>query len=368
MADWAGRQGVEHHVLVWRHNETDSAGQEAARIARYGLLTRYCRGQGILHLLVGHHARDQAETVLMRLVRGSGPDGLAGMRRMIVTPHGRILRPLLEFGPERLRASLVNRAQSWIDDPSNSDERYARGRIRRAWPSLEPCIGGIGHIVRLAEAMRSARDLMEDRINALLARTVRLHPSGCCWLDVAELMASPEQIRLRAVAQVIASTGGSRWLPRLPLVERVLPGVGARVGAAATAGRCRVERTARHLFFGREARGLPAAIPLATLDGSVWDHRFAVRFEGAVAPDVAWQLQPVGSNSVHALLAAPASCNLTLPISAWPALPAIVDRLGIVRVPHLDYLRPDAADLPFRLDLRFFPRIRMAAGARAFLV
>jgi tRNA(Ile)-lysidine synthase len=125
-------QEIAVEVLRWAGRKPASGLQEAARAARYRLLFEACRRHGILHLLVGHHADDQAETLAMRAAHDSGPDGLAGMAALVEHREGRLLRPLLSLSRERLTATLVERGISWIDDPSNVDPRFERVRLRQA--------------------------------------------------------------------------------------------------------------------------------------------------------------------------------------------------------------------------------------------
>ena len=106
--------------------------------ARYGLLFEACRARGILHLLVAHHADDQAETVAMRAAHGSGPDGLAGMAALVEQRDARLLRPLLGVSRDRLTATLEARGVAWIDDPSNTDPRFERVRVARRTAALPP--------------------------------------------------------------------------------------------------------------------------------------------------------------------------------------------------------------------------------------
>ena len=103
---------------------------ERARDARFAVLTQACASAGILHLLLGHHASDQAETVLMRALGGSGPAGMAGMLPLVETPSVRILRPLLSIPPARLRAKVAAAGMAWVEDPSNVDQRALRPRLR----------------------------------------------------------------------------------------------------------------------------------------------------------------------------------------------------------------------------------------------
>src|SRR5262245_29663930 len=94
---------------------------ERARRARFDALETACAEAGIVHLLLGHHAADQAETVLIRSLGGSGPAGLAGIAALVETRRLRILRPLLAFPPAFMRARLAAAGVTWVEDPSNAD-------------------------------------------------------------------------------------------------------------------------------------------------------------------------------------------------------------------------------------------------------
>src|SRR5262249_60934266 len=102
-----GRHGLESAVLSWSGPKPIAGLQAKARAARYRLLREECRRRGILHLLLGHHADDQAETVAMRAARSGGVDGLAGMAALVEWPELRVLRPPLGGPRTRLTAALV---------------------------------------------------------------------------------------------------------------------------------------------------------------------------------------------------------------------------------------------------------------------
>jgi tRNA(Ile)-lysidine synthase len=99
---WLRARGIEHRIIAWRGTKPAANIQAAARAARYGLLSAWCARHGVLHLLLAHHADDQAETYLMRLARGSGVDGLAAMAPVHELPSVRVLRPLLDVPRARL--------------------------------------------------------------------------------------------------------------------------------------------------------------------------------------------------------------------------------------------------------------------------
>jgi tRNA(Ile)-lysidine synthase len=159
--DVLARHGIEGAILTWSGAKPRGGLQAAARLARYRLLRDECRRRGILHLLLAHHAEDQAETVAMRLARRSGPDGLAGMAALVDQPEVRLLRPLLGVSRARLTATLLARGVQWLDDPSNVDPRFERARLRASGtPALAHSGGGVERSVRDGKLARAAVALL----------------------------------------------------------------------------------------------------------------------------------------------------------------------------------------------------------------
>jgi tRNA(Ile)-lysidine synthase TilS/MesJ len=89
------------------------------------------RDRNLLGVILAHHADDQAETILLRLLRGSGPAGLAGMKANAKVGGLTIVRPILSARRDELRQWLAQRGQPWREDTSNESDRYARNRVRR---------------------------------------------------------------------------------------------------------------------------------------------------------------------------------------------------------------------------------------------
>ena len=124
----AEERGLTHVTLVWGGEKSHSNLQGEARVARYRLMADYAQSIGCRHIAIAHHQDDQAETLLMRLIRGSGVTGLAAMRPL--QPFGAVslVRPLMAFPKARLKASLVARSLRWVEDPSNQSRDYTRVR------------------------------------------------------------------------------------------------------------------------------------------------------------------------------------------------------------------------------------------------
>ena len=129
------RLGIPHSILTVEWEEQPKAAlQERARNARYALLATWAREKKLGALITAHHADDQAETFVMRLLRGAGVKGLAGMRRFANAPGTQLplLRPLLGWRRSELVQLCADVGANPIDDPSNADEQFERVRIRQA--------------------------------------------------------------------------------------------------------------------------------------------------------------------------------------------------------------------------------------------
>ena len=159
--------------------------QAKARDARYGALRGWAAAEGVSTLLTAHHADDQAETVLMRLLRGSGVGGLAGIRASAPLPGGILLcRPLLGWRRSELAQIVRSAGIEVVDDPSNRDDAYDRVRIRRAlaeadWLDALPLARSAAALADADDALEQAAEaLAEDRIAAADDGTVALRPDG----------------------------------------------------------------------------------------------------------------------------------------------------------------------------------------------
>ncbi|GGE08619.1 hypothetical protein GCM10011529_13820 [Polymorphobacter glacialis] len=142
VAGQCAARAIPHVTLTWTGEKPGSDLQAAARDARYRLMADWCAGHATRLLLTAHHADDQAETLLMRLARGSGSTGLSGIRPTRRLSNTVVLaRPLLTVRRQAL--AEIARAGGWrpITDPSNDNPRFARTHARRllaATPWLDP--------------------------------------------------------------------------------------------------------------------------------------------------------------------------------------------------------------------------------------
>ena len=170
--------------------------ENAAREARYGAFEDVLKERAIDQLALAHHRDDQAETVLMRLMRGAGPEGLRGMRRAEEWKGYLLLRPLLDISGEELRQALRENGIAWREDGSNRSRDYFRNRIRlELLPKMEEMAPGVaGRLCQMAELIAQDAEALTDEAEKLLNGY-----SGAGWIKTGALERAPEAVRSRAL-------------------------------------------------------------------------------------------------------------------------------------------------------------------------
>lgn len=287
VAAMAAGLGLSHATLQWLPDACAHAHagglQARARTARYDLLAAYCHAHDIEALVTAHHLDDQAETVLMRLKRGSGLDGLAAMSAESAWGGIAVLRPLLDVPKARLVATLATRGVSFATDPSNSDPRFERAQLRGDSAALRRLGLTPEALARSARRLRRAREALEHATDAFLAAHCETHSAGYCRLDAAALASQPEEIALRALGRVIAAVSGREEPLQLAKLEALAVSLAGAPGKARTLGACRLQPFAGGLGVFREVRTrLP--LPVLSLDPgaqALWDNRFRVALDEA---------------------------------------------------------------------------------------
>jgi tRNA(Ile)-lysidine synthase len=205
---------IEHRTLRWSGRKPKTGLQEAARNARYRLLAEVARKAGAERILLGHTLDDQAETVLIRLVRGSGVSGLAGMRRLAPVPApgseaASLARPLLGVRKARLVATLKAAQVPYAEDPSNRNEDFTRVRLRATMPALIREGLTPERLALLARRVERIEIALHDSLNDAL-QSVAPGPwpdEGPVTMEVAAFARLPEEVGLRLLGRVIQWTG-----------------------------------------------------------------------------------------------------------------------------------------------------------------
>ncbi|MCB8822335.1 tRNA lysidine(34) synthetase TilS [Microvirga rosea] len=222
-ADFVAREaaalGLSHHTLVWSGPKPTTGLQEAARDARYDLLIAWAHDLGATHLVTAHTLDDQAETVLIRLSRGSGLAGLGGMRPERDRDGLRHVRPLLAC-PKQLLLDLCSREEwPFVQDPSNADERFARVRWRRLMPALAAEGLTAERLAGLARRARQVEEALGRKAEEALGRAGCEIGEGALRLHAAPLAEEPFEIALRVLLGALQSAGIRLEASRLVRLE-----------------------------------------------------------------------------------------------------------------------------------------------------
>ncbi|TNF59649.1 MAG: tRNA lysidine(34) synthetase TilS [Rhodobacteraceae bacterium] len=270
--------GVAHDILRWQG--WDGAGnlQAEARAARYRLLTDWARGKGIAVLALGHTADDQAETVLMRLARAGGVNGLSGIPARRMQDGITLLRPCLGLMRAELRDYLRAQGVAWIEDPSNEDARFERVRARATLAALHPLGIEAATLAEVARNMSEAREAL-DWYTFLAARDMVQIDGGDVLIDRRQFRTLPGEIARRLLGHALLWIGGGVFSPRGPAMRDALEA--ARTARVTTLNGCVLLHHAGLIWITRE---VSAVIGLAAPASGAWDDRWQAL--GDVAGDL----------------------------------------------------------------------------------
>jgi len=359
-------RGIPHYVLKWSGARPEAGLQEAAREARYALLLDWCTRAGILHLFLAHHLEDQAETFLMRVARGSGRSGLAGMSPIVEHRGVRLLRPCLGIARDRLRATLDASGLVPVQDPSNEEPRFTRVRVRAQLPALARADLGPARLAAAARSAAISRRTLEHQVARGLAATTTLHPAGFARVRPEALRDLPPKVRPAVLYAILSTVGGHRGPLRRRRVERLSAWLTARVEGrrelrAATLAGCLIVPHRGELLVCREPAAAAERLRAEAPGAYLWDGRFEIELEPGHGKErrqwgTVW-IARLGEDGWKQIV----QCNSALreshvPWPARPSLPAVRDgRDRVLEVRHLAYRRDAAmlgslrtARLPFR--------------------
>lgn len=329
VAGWLGDAGIPHETLRWDGPKPAANRQAAARAARYRLLLDWAGRHRALAVLLGHHREDQGETVLLRLARGSGVDGLAAMAPRLDIGSVALLRPLLEQPRARMRATLLARGQPWIEDESNRDVHYARTAMREAAARLEAVGLGPERLAATAARLARARAALDVATDQLLAAAATCLPDGHAAIVTGLVRAAPEEIGLRALRDLLRWVGADAYPPRLARLEAAFAAWMAGEAVDRTLAGCRLRQSGDRLLVAREPSAIAPPIALKPAESVIWDGRFRITTSASLPAGTAVGAVGVGAPAaVKAMLAA-------LPAIARPVVPALFIDGRAVALPTL---------------------------------
>lgn len=336
VAEISAGLGLPHTILEWTGEKPKASISDAARDARYALLDGYAQNISCgasAAVVTAHHQDDQAETFVMRLMRGGGVTALAAIpdeRRLAGGSSVMLIRPLLQFSKQRLVATLAVREMSWFDDPTNGDTDYERVRVRQALAATEL---GSPALAIAARRMRDAADGLQFATGGLAqSAALVLDRNIYARFERVAFEDAPTILRQMLLEHLIGCFGGTTRRPELSELERLAQRFTQRAPFTVTLGGAVISAGSRYVRLWREPARIDAT-PLALTSGKpmLWDERFIVAYDGGGA-EIA--VRPLGGSAAD-LPDDVIRDGQDIPRAAIASLPAFYDSGALAGVPIL---------------------------------
>lgn len=272
-------------ISVWEHEAIHTRVHVLARAARYHLLEAACRANGIQTLALAHQAEDQAETVLERLAKGSGTDGLAGIaaqNRLSAPSNLTLIRPLLCVPKARLIATCHEARLAFVEDPTNGAAKYARGRLRRVMPLLESEGLSLPRLLDLAARAAEDKEALGTLTETFLQQAYREDDGGTGSLSRTAFLELQPAIAHRALDQIMRRIAPHPYplerAKRLRLIEALR---GKEALKPYNLGGVLVVPAQDQIHFFREAAQIHDCRAIEPGTSFVWDHRWHIELTSA---------------------------------------------------------------------------------------
>ena len=278
------KKKVEHVSLAPHTKLSKAQGnlQDNARSARYQLLEKWAISKNLQCILIGHTLDDQEENLLMRFFRGSGVDGLVSMEEVVVRNEILWIRPLLKSRKEDLRNYLRNNNYSWIDDPSNFDDKYQRVKVRTLLQQLKSNNIIASNFVKTADHMLRASKLSKETAISSSKSLLSCNGVGQITFEGRKFSKLFEDTQYRILAGIISWFSGVFYKPRFSQLENLHKRIisdrnlaGATLGGTVFKKKNGIVTVTRELASVKEDH-------LIKDQKLIWDNRWLITFKSRV--------------------------------------------------------------------------------------
>ena len=274
---WLTKRAIPHVTLLLDQPFPRHGIQAFARKWRFQLLGDWCRINSVGAVMLAHTIEDQMETICMRLLANSGPEGLSGMRSNTVVGGLRILRPLLKISKHRLIATCKAFNQEWVVDPTNQDTKYCRVKIRQMMPDIEKTGLERNKTLRLASAMEKLRDAFDHFSSSFIKNNGGILKTGIAWINMSSFEKMPNKFKELILLRLLISIGGAPWPSNKKKISRLIDILKREKNGKTTLGGCVIEKTiSGKIWIYREIKRRCLSVVIAPGAKLRWDNRFEV--------------------------------------------------------------------------------------------
>lgn len=207
---------LQSTILTWLHEEYTKKTQQAARNARYALLIQFCKNNNIQYLCTAHTMDDQAETLLMRIMRGTGVDGICGMQTQSTISNIVMLKPMLNISRKEIEVFLLENGNiKYVNDPSNYLDKYDRTNVRKIMKFIEDksAISTAKHLkqrlILLADNAQRTKSYIDEELNKSIKRCALKLKKNHYFIYIKELHNIHDEMLYRMLRKLLIDVNNS---------------------------------------------------------------------------------------------------------------------------------------------------------------
>jgi tRNA(Ile)-lysidine synthase len=268
---------IKAKILTYQGEKFSSNIQKKARDLRYDLFEKYCTKNKIKFLILAHHQDDLIENFYIRLIRGSGIKGLTSLQNIFeYNKHFYLLRPLLNFNKEELSIVTKKSYSSWIEDPSNNNDKFLRVRIRKMQSKLQKEGFDPKRIIKTIENLNTAKDSLDFYIIKSEKKYLNFYKEGYATLKSSLFNNEAQEVIFRVVIKAIHFVSGEYYPPRSDSLKKLIKNLSSKSFKSSTLGGCLIEKNKNIISIFREDRNIAVETLNKNKQRKNWDDRFLV--------------------------------------------------------------------------------------------
>jgi len=339
--------GIEHRILKWEGEKPKTRIEELAREARYNLLIEECKKEGVDYLAVAHNIEDLVETFWIRLSHGSGLDGLSSIAPVFERQSVKIIRPLLDFTREELRAVCKSANVEWFEDSSNKDEKYLRVKLRKFEQMLKDEGLTSDRLLKVITKLEDSREGLDFAVTEYSKEVLEYFDLGYIRLDVEKFKKYPKDIQRRILAKALDDVYPQKYKTGFDLVDSATSSIVDNDFKGVTLSGCEIfPEKEGGVFIAREYSRVEASLEVK--NGVIWDNRVELE---CINLEHQCRVAALGDEGLRQLKAdiKLKNCLEKLPYKIKLSIPAIWQEDRLLSVPNLGYnCQENLADIKVR--------------------
>ena len=277
VSNYLKRFSINHKILTWQHHNIISNIQDSARRARYNILFQYCKDNQINYLFVAHTYNDQAETILLRILRGSGIDGISGMNFCSVISNINIIRPLLIFEKKAIIKFLLKKNLMFFQDTSNYDMRFDRIKVRHFISQLDKSFQFTKRLNLLASNIKRTKNFVHSELIKVFKNYCSIGNLGFISIKYSDFFILAEEIQFRLINHIIKYIRNDITIYpiRLQSIKNVVFGLQTSRYQKYTLSKCQILLDRSIIYIYKEPVFIECPKKLSK-GNNIWDDRYKI--------------------------------------------------------------------------------------------